>query len=86
LTAEEKATKAAKELAKERGKHIKKEATKFIALSEKIRLSLTFIAENDLEFRNNKQVQAAFKALAKAMTATEKHLAKKPPIVAVNHV
>ncbi len=73
LTAEEKAV-------KERGKFIKHEGTAFIRLSEKVRKSLAVIGSNDLEYRQNKQVLAAFLQLQKAMATTAKLLDKQDSV------
>jgi len=86
LTAEQIAEREAKKAEKEKGKLLNKKASAFISQSEKIRETITFIAENALEFKTRKNLLGAFKALQKAMAVLEIRLAKDKPLVSINRL
>jgi hypothetical protein len=56
------------------GKEIKKVEKSFVAAAVKIRENLRFIAENAVEYSNNKQVKAEIGLLDKALLAAQKYL------------
>ena len=91
-TADGKPAKVRKELtteekvARELAKSIKTHATSFVKSAEKMREILQFIFENQIEYRSDKKLIGAFKALQKAVAVTEKALSKQKPVIAINHV